>query len=150
MSTLSERAHRGAAPAPSQVAHARRLVADWQLLADLAFADLTLWVPLRTGAWWCVAQVRPPTAPPRQPQGTRGRGGGGPRAAPRVVGGLVARRPPRPPADQPARGPGRQRDGRSRRRPPAPGAPRGPAGHRGRPGPGGRRAPAAARPPGAG
>ena len=76
MSSLSERLTRGSASSPSQVDHARRLVADWQLLADLAFADLTLWVPLPTGAWWCVAQVRPLTAPTSRPEdlvGTRGR-----------------------------------------------------------------------------
>src|SRR3569833_18199 len=67
MSSLSERLTRGSA-SPSQVDHARRLVADWQLLADLSFADLTLWVPLQTGAWWCVAQVRPLTAPTSQPE----------------------------------------------------------------------------------
>src|SRR3954468_6075053 len=67
MSSLSERLTRGSASSPSQVDHARRLVADWQLLADLAFADLTLWVPLQTGTWWCVAQVRPLTAPTSQP-----------------------------------------------------------------------------------
>src|SRR4051794_2529406 len=68
MSSLSERLTRGSASSPSQVDHARRLVADWQLLADLAFADLTLWVPLSTGAWWCVAQVRPLTAPTSRPE----------------------------------------------------------------------------------
>ncbi|MCW2579558.1 MAG: signal transduction histidine kinase, partial [Blastococcus sp.] len=68
MSSLSERLTRGAASSPSQVDHARRLVADWQLLADLAFADLTLWVPLPGGAWWCVAQVRPLTAPTSRPE----------------------------------------------------------------------------------
>ena len=67
MSSLSERLSRGAV-SPTQVDHARRLVADWQLLADLAFADLTLWVPLPTGAWWCVAQVRPLTAPTSRPE----------------------------------------------------------------------------------
>ncbi|HEV7871344.1 MAG TPA: sensor histidine kinase [Modestobacter sp.] len=67
MSSLSERLTRGSA-SPSQVDHARRLVADWQLLADLSFADLTLWVPLQSGAWWCVAQVRPLTAPTSQPE----------------------------------------------------------------------------------
>jgi two-component sensor histidine kinase len=82
MSTLSERLHRGAATAPSQVDHARRLVADWQLLADLAFADLTLWVPLRTGAWWCVAQVRPLTAPTSQPEDLVGSEVDGPAADP--------------------------------------------------------------------
>src|SRR3954466_12901030 len=68
MSSLSERLTRGAASSPSQVDHARRLVADWQLLADLAFADLTLWVPLAGGAWGCVAQVRPLTAPTSRPE----------------------------------------------------------------------------------
>src|SRR3954462_9953677 len=67
MSSLSERLTRGSA-SPSQVDHARRLVADWQLLADLSFADLTLWVPVESGAWWCVAQVRPLTAPTTQPE----------------------------------------------------------------------------------
>ena len=67
MSTLSERLTRGSSASPSQVEHARRLVADWQLLADLSFADLTLWVPLPSGAWWCVAQVRPLTAPTSRP-----------------------------------------------------------------------------------
>src|SRR5919205_395814 len=68
MSSLSERLTRGSAASPSQVEHARRLVADWQLLADLAFADLTLWVPLPSGSWWCVAQVRPLTAPTSRPE----------------------------------------------------------------------------------
>ena len=46
------------------------LVSDWQLLADLSFADLILWVPLRApheGApspgWVAVAQMRPTTGP---------------------------------------------------------------------------------------
>ena len=68
MTSLSQRLTRGSASSPSQVDHARRLVADWQLLADLAFADLTLWVPLQTGSWWCVAQVRPLTAPTSRPE----------------------------------------------------------------------------------
>src|ERR1700759_3072333 len=67
-SSLSDRLTRGSASTPSQGEHARRLVADWQLLADLSFADLTLWVPLESGAWWCVAQVRPLTAPTSQPE----------------------------------------------------------------------------------
>ncbi|WP_040338344.1 sensor histidine kinase [Candidatus Blastococcus massiliensis] len=68
MSSLSERLTRGSASSPAQIDHSRRLVADWQLLADLAFADLTLWVPLPTGDWWCVAQVRPLTAPTSRPE----------------------------------------------------------------------------------
>ena len=85
MSSLSERLTHGPASRPEQVDHARRLVADWQLLADLAFADLTLWVPLKTGAWWCVAQVRPLTAPTSRPEDLVGSEVGGVDAEPFVV-----------------------------------------------------------------
>ncbi|TWE12172.1 sensor histidine kinase [Rudaeicoccus suwonensis] len=37
------------------------LVSDWQLLADLSFADLVLWVPTRDADWVAVAHVRPTT-----------------------------------------------------------------------------------------
>ena len=85
MSSLSERLTRGPALRPDQVDHSRRLVADWQLLADLAFADLTLWVPLKTGAWWCVAQVRPLTAPTSRPEDLVGAEVEGVEAEPFVV-----------------------------------------------------------------
>ena len=45
------------------------LVSDWQLLADLSFADLILWVPTRESegephaGWVAVAQMRPTTGP---------------------------------------------------------------------------------------
>ncbi|MGH8775995.1 MAG: histidine kinase N-terminal domain-containing protein [Jiangellaceae bacterium] len=40
------------------------LVADWQLLADLSFADLVLWVPNRGGdGYFAAAQMRPTTGP---------------------------------------------------------------------------------------
>src|SRR5205823_2784271 len=40
------------------------LVSDWQLLADLSFADLVLWVPVRDGSGCvAVAQMRPNTGP---------------------------------------------------------------------------------------
>jgi len=40
------------------------LVSDWQLLADLSFADLVLWAPLRDGPGWvALAQMRPTTGP---------------------------------------------------------------------------------------
>src|SRR5919107_1797174 len=93
MSTLSERLHRGAATAPSQVDHARRLVADWQLLADLSFADLTLWVPLKSGAWWCVAQVRPLTAPTSRPEDLVGCGAAAARGDPGPARRRRRRRP---------------------------------------------------------
>jgi two-component system, sensor histidine kinase PdtaS len=40
------------------------LVSDWQLLADLSFADLVLWAPLLAGQGWvALAQMRPTTGP---------------------------------------------------------------------------------------
>jgi two-component system, sensor histidine kinase PdtaS len=40
------------------------LVEEWQLLADLAFSDLVLWVPEVDGnVFWAAAQVRPTTGP---------------------------------------------------------------------------------------
>src|ERR1700704_5738103 len=40
------------------------LVSDWQLLADLSFADLILWAPLQdTSGWVVLAQMRPTTGP---------------------------------------------------------------------------------------
>src|SRR5258708_32724892 len=54
-----------------QMDHIARLVGEWQLLADLAFADLLLWVPVSlpaaeagsVPAFLCVAQCRPTTGP---------------------------------------------------------------------------------------
>jgi two-component system, sensor histidine kinase PdtaS len=54
-----------------QVDHIARLVGEWQLLSDLAFADLLLWVPVALPAneagsepaFLCVAQCRPTTGP---------------------------------------------------------------------------------------
>ncbi len=37
------------------------LVGDWQLLSDLSFADLVLWVRLGAAQWEAVAHVRPTT-----------------------------------------------------------------------------------------
>jgi two-component sensor histidine kinase len=53
---------------PEELAHLGELVAQWQLLADLSFADLTLWVPLRRDpeSWpsghLAIAHIRPTTA----------------------------------------------------------------------------------------
>ncbi|MGH3744780.1 MAG: histidine kinase N-terminal domain-containing protein, partial [Mycobacteriales bacterium] len=44
------------------VDHLRALVADWQLLSDLSFADLLLWVRRPDRDLVCVAHVRPVTA----------------------------------------------------------------------------------------
>jgi two-component sensor histidine kinase len=40
------------------------LVADWQIIADLSFADLVLWLPDSGGSgFWAGAQMRPTTGP---------------------------------------------------------------------------------------
>jgi hypothetical protein len=52
----------------SELERLHELTADWQLLADLSFADLILWVPLRKDlkSWptgfVAVAHIRPTTA----------------------------------------------------------------------------------------
>ncbi len=46
------------------VAWLHRLLADWQIIADLSFADLILWLPDREGkGFWAGAQMRPTTGP---------------------------------------------------------------------------------------
>ena len=40
------------------------LTADWQIIADLSFADLVLWLPdLGGDGFWAAAQMRPTTGP---------------------------------------------------------------------------------------
>jgi two-component system, sensor histidine kinase PdtaS len=66
------------------VEHLQRVVAEWQLLADMSFADFLIWIPLAgvdesgvdesggVRGWaeefLCVAQVRPTTAPTAHPE----------------------------------------------------------------------------------
>ena len=50
----------------SEAEHAwlKLLVSEWQLLADLCFSDLVLWVPDRDpNVFWAAAQIRPTTGP---------------------------------------------------------------------------------------
>ena len=49
---------------PEDVAWLTLLQADWQIIADLSFADLVLWLPDRdrTG-YWAAGQMRPTTGP---------------------------------------------------------------------------------------
>ncbi|MCW1957452.1 MAG: sensor histidine kinase [Mycobacterium sp.] len=44
------------------VDHLHAVVGEWQLLADLSFGDLLMWVRREDGAFVCVAQCRPNTA----------------------------------------------------------------------------------------
>jgi two-component system, sensor histidine kinase PdtaS len=66
MSTLSDLLAEHTDLPGAAVDHLQRVVGDWQLLSDLSFADLQLWVgagPVAEGAdVVCVAQCRPTTA----------------------------------------------------------------------------------------
>jgi two-component system, sensor histidine kinase PdtaS len=73
VSTLSELLAEHSRLSGEAVEHLQRVVAEWQLLADMSFADFLLWVPLGTDAsaateWLCVAQARPTTAPTAYPK----------------------------------------------------------------------------------
>jgi two-component sensor histidine kinase len=85
VSTLSELLAEHTERSGDAVEHLQRVVAEWQLLADMSFADFLLWVPLGglaegsvdapRGAlascargFLCVAQVRPTTAPTAHPE----------------------------------------------------------------------------------
>jgi two-component sensor histidine kinase len=62
--TLDDIIRSQTALAPADVAWIRALVADWQILADLSFGDLVLWVPdAESKGLWAVAQIRPTTGP---------------------------------------------------------------------------------------
>ncbi|MFM5967684.1 MAG: histidine kinase N-terminal domain-containing protein, partial [Micrococcales bacterium] len=39
-----------------------QLIGDWQLIADLVFADLVLWVPAKDGGFIALAHARPSSA----------------------------------------------------------------------------------------
>jgi two-component sensor histidine kinase len=85
MSTLSELLAEHTALAPEDVEHLQRLVGEWQLLSDLSFADLLLWVLVAEGEFLCVAQVRPTTGPTAYQDDQVGRRQSGPAAEPQTV-----------------------------------------------------------------
>jgi len=64
VSTLRDLVEEHTSLGPVDIDHLHRLAGEWQLLSDLSFADLLLWVPVDAdGSFLCVAQVRPTTAP---------------------------------------------------------------------------------------
>ncbi|MGA8210539.1 MAG: histidine kinase N-terminal domain-containing protein [Nocardioidaceae bacterium] len=64
VSSLSELVRSRTDLGPEDLAWLQRLLADWQVIADLSFADLVLWLPDRDGAgYWAGAQMRPTTGP---------------------------------------------------------------------------------------
>ncbi|MGA8986700.1 sensor histidine kinase [Aeromicrobium sp.] len=49
---------------PEEVTWLQSLVTDWQIIADLSFSDLVLWVPdSEAKGMWAGAQIRPTTGP---------------------------------------------------------------------------------------
>ena len=63
MSTLGELLAEHTMLPGNAVDHLHAVVGEWQLLADLSFADYLMWVRRDDGELVCVAQVRPNTAP---------------------------------------------------------------------------------------
>ncbi|MCW2541378.1 MAG: pdtaS [Frankiales bacterium] len=63
MSALSDLLAENTTLDADQTDHLQRLVAEWQLLSDMSFADLLLWVPVGDGEFLCAAQCRPTTGP---------------------------------------------------------------------------------------
>ena len=62
--TLAELVRRHTDLDADDVAWLQLLQADWQIVADLSFADLVLWLPDRTGSgYWAGSQMRPTTGP---------------------------------------------------------------------------------------
>jgi two-component sensor histidine kinase len=85
MSTLIELLAEHTVLPPEDVEHLQRLVGEWQLLCDLSFADLLLWVPVADGGFLCVAQVRPTTGPTAYEDDKVGRRQSGAAAEPQAV-----------------------------------------------------------------
>ncbi|GIJ78243.1 Two-component sensor histidine kinase, contains HisKA and HATPase domains [Micromonospora phaseoli] len=82
MSTLRDLAEEHTLLRRADIDHLHRIAGDWQLLSDLSFADLLLWVPVDDeGSFLCVAQVRPTTAPTAYQDDQVGRIVGGPEVA---------------------------------------------------------------------
>ncbi len=59
MSTLSDLVQAQGRSTDADIEWLHLLVGDWQLLADLAFADIVLWVPSAEGSFVAVAHARP-------------------------------------------------------------------------------------------
>ncbi|GAC1440151.1 MAG: PAS domain-containing sensor histidine kinase [Mycobacteriales bacterium] len=67
MSTLAELVRAQSGLGNDDVDWLIRLVGEWQLVADLSFADLVLWVRTADGGWLAVAHMRPTTGPTAYP-----------------------------------------------------------------------------------
>ncbi len=81
MSTLRDLVEEHTSLANVDVEHLHRLAGEWQLISDLSFADLLMWVPVGEDEYVCVAQVRPTTAPTAYQDDQVGKVSGGPEVA---------------------------------------------------------------------
>ncbi|MCW2639618.1 MAG: signal transduction histidine kinase [Dactylosporangium sp.] len=81
MSTLRDLVEEHTNLEPADIEHLHRLAGDWQLVSDLSFADLIMWVALADGQFLCVAQVRPTTGPTAYQDDQVGRFFSGPEVA---------------------------------------------------------------------
>jgi two-component sensor histidine kinase len=86
VSTLRDLVEEHTGLGEADIDHLHRLAGDWQLLSDLSFADLLMWVPVRgedgqPRRFLCVAQVRPTTAPTAYQDDQVGKIVGGPEVA---------------------------------------------------------------------
>jgi two-component sensor histidine kinase len=82
VSTLRDLVEEHTALERVDIEHLHRLAGEWQLVSDLSFADLLMWVPTgHRGEFLCVAQVRPTTAPTAYEDDQVGRLAGGPEVA---------------------------------------------------------------------
>jgi hypothetical protein len=61
MSTIGEMVRQHTDLTKEQTTHLVNLVSEWGMLADLCFADLLLYVPIKDDSWKIVAQVRAAT-----------------------------------------------------------------------------------------
>ncbi len=68
MATLAESVRARTALTSLDLAHLQRLVAEWQLLADLSFSDLVLWLRTTDGPWLACSHMRPTTGPTSHPE----------------------------------------------------------------------------------
>ena len=74
MASLSGLARERTDLTDDDIAHLQSVVADWTLLADLAFGDLVMWLPTwNDGGFVAGAQVRPSTGPTQVPDDVVGR-----------------------------------------------------------------------------
>jgi hypothetical protein len=62
VSTLRELVKRSGRISHSDAEWLNQLTSDWQLIADLVFADLVLWIPTKDDDFIAVAHARPSSA----------------------------------------------------------------------------------------